>query len=74
MIYETGSFEPTKLQIKQIRKAADDSFLSRLPDEFGPLPHNLSLNTDKTNFVALNGKCVEAHTDDWVGDGPVPRR
>lgn len=74
MIFETGTQQPTPAQRRMVREFADDSFTTKLPSDFGPLPCGLGWRPDITTSVALRMRCVEPHTDEWVGTGKYPRR
>lgn len=74
MIFATGTQQPTLAQRRTVRELADDSFTRTLPSDFGPLPCGPSWKPDLTTGVALRMRCVEPHTDDWVGSGKYPRR
>lgn len=75
MIYLTGKQQPTPQQKRIVRKIADDSFLRQVPEDFGPVPcASDSWVPDLSSMVALRMKCVDPHTDDWVGEGNKPRR
>ena len=74
MIYHVGNQKPTAHQRRIVRKIADDSFMRDVPDDFGPVPSVAGWAPDLSSMVALRMKCVDPHTDDWVGNGNKPRR
>jgi hypothetical protein len=75
MIYLTGNMRPTPRQRRIVRQIADDSFTRQVPADFGPIPcASDSWVPDLSSMVALRMKCVDPHTDDWVGEGNKPRR
>jgi hypothetical protein len=74
MIFETGSQQPTPAQRRTVREIADDSFIRTLPADFGDVPCGSKWKHDETTGIALRMRCVEPHSDDWVGTGKQPRR
>lgn len=74
MIFEAGTQHPTPAQRRMVREIADDSFTTTLPQDFGCVPCGSKWRHDATTGVALRMRCVEPHTDDWVGAGKYPRR
>lgn len=74
MIFETGTQHPTPAQRRMVRDIAEDSFTATLPQDFGSVPCGSKWRHDATTGIVLRMRCVEPHTDDWVGAGKYPRR
>ena len=72
MIYHKGNLQPTKAQLAEIRRSADDSFCSSAEPSFmsnfpyvWPGSQRWSFDTDSP--VLLKLKNVEPHDDPWAG-------
>ena len=74
MIHHKGILVPTKAQLADIRKEADDSFCQNSSLGFmQPFPvfDGWQLAEDKATLLAL--KNVEPHDDPWVSRGAEPK-
>ncbi len=69
MIIATGSAGIPRGALTKVRKRADDSFTSLIDIDPPPID---GWEADRTTGIALAMRCVEPHSDDWLGTGPEP--
>lgn len=82
MIFTSGFLPPTREQVRSIKKHADESFCSTVPETFGLVPTHDGYSFSHRELTALSLSYVEAHQDPWVSDhrdgdgedGPDKRR
>ncbi len=67
-IFDFGNKNPSAHQRLMVRSNADDSFCSRMPDDFDGYPSIDGWRVNKSTAVALKLGLVEPHTDHWAGD------
>lgn len=74
MIHHIGFMPPTKAQLVELRRWADESFCTNSTKEFMhcfPSFDGWELAEDTATLLRL--KNVEPHDDPWVSRGPAPR-
>lgn len=75
MIHHTGFMSPTKAQLVELRRLADDSFCTNSTEGFMlpsfPSFDGWELAEDTATLLRL--KNVEPHVDPWVPFGPSPK-
>jgi hypothetical protein len=69
MIIATGSAGIPRGALAKIRKIADGSFVSRIDIDPPPIE---GWEVDRATGIALAMRCVEPHSDVWLGTGPEP--
>jgi len=74
MIYSTGYQLPTTRQNAHVKNRADGTFASQIKDWtiFDNVP-GCEIG-EIESAIALKAKCVEPHTDPWVGYGDEPKK
>lgn len=74
MILVTGHLKPERFQIDEARVKADDSFVQCSSEEFmSNFPQFERFTAANDVPILLEMRNVEPHSDDWVGNGNVPR-
>lgn len=64
---QRGHQKPTRAQLAEVRKRADDSFCTVCTDEFGAAFPNAGFKPAQLPIL-LKCKTVEEHDDPWVGN------
>lgn len=79
-IFELGTLTPSTLQVDEAKKYGDASFVvnPRDPAFFTNLPHHndgtSTWKAEEGTLILLNKlKCVEPHTDAWIGRAARPK-
>ena len=74
MIIHTGFMPPSKQQLDQLRRLADESFCAISNEEFMRIvPSFEGWQPAEVGATLLKLKNVEPHDDPWVGRGAQPR-